>query len=203
MVVLAISRRRGRMDTTTLILTGVMINAFFTALIMFMISVATEHKLQAIMFWLYGDFSGATIKQVGLLAPVVMGGGCILFFLSRRLNLLNAGEQVAAVAGVDVEKTKFVLFLLVSLIGGITVSLSGLIGFVGLIVPHLVRITLGHDHRLVIPAGGLFGATFLLLADTCARIVIRPSQLPVGVVTAFLGAPFFIMLMTRKGTRWW
>ncbi|MEW6265788.1 MAG: iron ABC transporter permease [Thermodesulfobacteriota bacterium] len=203
LMVLGVSRRSGRMDTTTMILTGVMINAFFTAVIMFLISVADEHKLQAIMFWLYGDLSGATLKQARLLGPVVLLGGLMLFFHSRKLNLLIAGEHTAAAAGVQVEKTKLLLFLLASLLTGVTVSLSGLIGFVGLVVPHLVRIAFGQDHRLQIPAAGLFGAFFLLIADTFARTIIGPAQLPVGVITAFLGVPFFLGLMGGKGSHWW
>jgi iron complex transport system permease protein len=203
LLVLSIARRRGRMETSTLILAGVMINAFFTAVIMFVISTTTEQKLHSIMFWLYGDLSSASLNQVRLLAPVVLAAGAGLYFLARHLNLLAAGDRSAAALGVNVERTKLVLFFLVSILCGSTVSLSGLIGFVGLMVPHLVRIVLGHDHRLLIPAAGLFGATFLVLADTAARLVISPAQLPVGVVTAALGAPFFLLLLARRGSQWW
>jgi len=203
LLVLGIARRRGRLETSTLILCGVMINAFFTSVIMFVISTTTDHKLHAIMFWLYGDLSGSSLKQAWLLGPAVLVCGVILFFYTRHLNLLYAGDQAAAVAGVNIERTKLVLFLLVSLLCGITVSLSGLIGFVGLMVPHLMRMVFGHDHRLLLPAAGLFGASFLVLADTGARTVISPAQLPVGVVTAFLGAPFFLMLLAKRGSQWW
>ncbi len=202
-LVLAIARRRGSMETSTLILSGVMINAFFTALIMFIISTTTDQKLHAILFWLYGDLAAANLPKVWLLLPVTLLGGAAVGFYAKHLNLLTAGGQTAAALGVAVERVKLTLFLIVSLLVGVTVSLSGLIGFVGLMVPHLVRMTLGHDHRLLLPASALFGASFLMLADTAARTVISPSALPVGVVTAFLGAPFFVLLLARRGSRWW
>ncbi|MBU4605418.1 MAG: iron ABC transporter permease, partial [Proteobacteria bacterium] len=180
-----------------------MINAFFTALIMFVISTTTDQKLHAILFWLYGDLAAANLTKVVLLLPVTLGGAGVIFFFARHLNLLTAGSVAAASMGVAVERVKMIMFLVVSLLVGVTVSLSGLIGFVGLMVPHLVRMTLGHDHRLLLPASALFGASFLMLADTVARTIISPSALPVGVVTAFLGAPFFVLLMAKRGSRWW
>jgi iron complex transport system permease protein len=202
-LVLAIARRRGSLETSTLILSGVMINAFFTALIMFIISTTSDQKLHAILFWLYGDLAAANLPKVWLLLPVTLLGGAAIGFYAKHLNLLTAGGLSAAALGVAVERVKLTLFLIVSLLVGVTVSLSGLIGFVGLMVPHLVRMTLGHDHRLLLPASALFGASFLMLADTAARTVISPSALPVGVVTAFLGAPFFVLLLARRGSRWW
>jgi iron complex transport system permease protein len=202
-LVLAIARRRGRMETSTLILTGVMVNAFFTAAIMFVISTTTDQKLHAILFWLYGDLSATRLEQAWLLLPVVLAAGAVFFLHGRHLNLLSAGGLAAATLGMNVERVKLVLFLVVSLVVGVTVSLSGLIGFVGLMVPHLVRMVLGHDHRLLVPASGLFGASFLVLADTAARTVISPAALPVGVVTAFLGAPFFMLLLAKRGSQWW
>lgn len=202
-LVLAIARRRGRMETSTLILTGVMINAFFTAVIMFVISTTTDQKLHAILFWLYGDLSSSHLAQVWLLLPVVLGGALAAFFFGRHLNLLSAGGMAAATLGMAVERIKLILFLIVSLVVGITVSLSGIIGFVGLMVPHLVRMTLGHDHRLLLPASTLLGASFLVLADTLARTIISPTSLPVGVVTAALGAPFFVLLLAKRGSQWW
>lgn len=202
-LVLTIARRRGSMETSTLVLTGVMINAFFTAMIMFVISTTTDQKLHAILFWLYGDLAAANLQQVYLLLPITLIGVGLILFFARHLNLLNAGNQSAAALGVAVERVKLLLFVGVSLLVGVTVSLSGLIGFVGLMVPHLVRMIMGHDHRLLLPGSALFGAAFLMLADTAARTVISPSSLPVGVVTAALGAPFFVLLMAKRGSRWW
>ena len=185
-LVLAIARRRGSLETSTLILSGVMINAFFTALIMFIISTTNDQKLHAIMFWLYGDLAAASLPKVGLLLPVTLVGAGVMIFFAKHLNLLVAGGVSAAALGVAVERVKLTMFLVVSLLVGVTVSLSGLIGFVGLMVPHLVRMTLGHDHRLLLPASALFGACFLMLADTAARMVISPASLPVGVVLSLI-----------------
>jgi len=202
-MVLSLSRRRGRMETTTLVLTGVMVNAFCTAMIMFIISTASDQKLHAIMFWLYGDLSGASLDQSLLLGPVTLISAGIAFWLSRQLNLLSAGDRAAAAAGVEVGRLKLILLLLVSLLTAVTVSVSGLIGFVGLMIPHLTRIWLGFDYRMTLPAAALIGAGFMILADTVARTIISPAQLPAGVVTAALGAPFFVLLLVRRGNRWW
>lgn len=202
-MVLSISRRRGRMETTTLVLTGVMVNAFCTAMIMFIISTASDQKLHAIMFWLYGDLSGTSLNQSLLLGPVTVISAGIAFWLSRQINLLSAGDRAAAAAGVEVGRLKLVLLLLVSLLTAVTVSVSGLIGFVGLMIPHLTRIWLGFDYRLMLPSTALIGAGFMILADTLARTIISPAQLPAGVVTAALGAPFFVLLLVRRGSRWW
>lgn len=203
LLVLGIASRRGKMETSTLVLTGVMINAFFTSAIMFFISITTDQKLHAIMFWLYGDLAGASLSQALSLIPVVLLSGILLFRMTPHLNLLSAGEQTAAAAGVNVYKTRLFLFIIVSFMCGVTVSFSGLIGFIGLMVPHLVRMAGGGDYRLLLPASGLFGASFLMAADTLARTVISPVQLPVGVITAFLGAPFFLLLLAQRGSRWW
>lgn len=202
-MVLAIANRRGGMDTASIVLTGVMVNAFFTAVIMFIISTTTDQKLHSIMFWLYGDLAGATMGQAELLAPVLAIAGAILWRFARHLNLLNAGDIAAASLGVEVRRTKFILLSTASLLVGVAVSLTGLIGFVGLMAPHLLRMAVGHDNRLLLPGSVLFGAAFLSLADTLARTIISPASLPVGVVTAMLGAPFFLMLMAKRGgSRW-
>jgi iron complex transport system permease protein len=125
-----------------------------------------------------------------------------LYAFARHLNLITAGEEAALQLGVDVEWVKVVCFLVVSLMIGLVVAFSGLIGFVGLIVPHLGRMALGSDHRLLIPVSALGGALFLIVADGVARTAISPSELPVGVVTAFIGAPFFIYLLKTRGSGW-
>ncbi|ADK85800.1 transport system permease protein [Desulfarculus baarsii DSM 2075] len=202
LLVMAIAGRRGGLDAASIVLTGVMVNAFFTACIMFVISTTTDQKLHSILFWLYGDLSGATMAQAALLAPVLALAGAALWLRARHLNLLSAGETAAAALGVEVGRTRFFLMIVASLLVGAAVSLSGLIGFVGLMAPHLLRMTIGHDHRLLLPGSVLFGASFLCLADTAARTLISPSSLPVGVVTAALGAPFFLLLLARRGVRW-
>ena len=201
-LVLAIGTRRMGMESSSILLTGVIINAFFTAIIMFFISTSGDSRLHAMLYWLYGDLSQSRLGPLAILVPVVAVASAVLYRYSRDLNLLTAGEENAFQMGVDVEKTKMICLLTVSLMIGLTVSLSGLIGFVGLILPHLARMAFGSDHRLLIPVASLGGAIFLIAADTLARTIISPSELPVGVITAFLGAPFFIFLLKTRGSQW-
>jgi len=201
-LVLAIGSRRMGMESSSILLTGVIVNAFFTAIIMFFISTAGDSRLHAMLYWLYGDLSQSRFGPLALLAPVVAAASVVLFGYAKDLNLLTAGEENAYQLGVDVEKTKKVCLITVSLMIGLTVSLSGLIGFVGLILPHLARMAFGSDHRLLIPAASLGGAVFLIAADTLARTILSPSELPVGVITAFMGAPFFIFLLKTRGSQW-
>jgi iron complex transport system permease protein len=201
-LVLAIGSRRMGMESSSILLTGVIINAFFTAIIMFFISTAGDSRLHAMLYWLYGDLSQSRLEPLALLVPVVAVASVVLFGYAKDLNLLTAGEENAFQLGVDVEKTKRICLLTVSLMIGLTVSLSGLIGFVGLLLPHLARMAFGSDHRLLIPVASLGGAIFLIAADTFARTIISPSELPVGVITAFIGAPFFIFLLKTRGSQW-
>ena len=126
----------------------------------------------------------------------------VIYGFSKDLNLITAGEENALQLGVEVERTKKIGLVIISLIMGLVVAFSGLIGFVGLIVPHLGRMAFGSDHRLLIPVASIGGAVFLITADTVARTIISPSELPVGVITAFMGAPFFIILLRKRGSRW-
>ncbi len=203
LMVLALARRQGRADPAALVLVGVMVNAFCAAVIMFILSTTSDQKLHAIMFWLYGDLGGASLEQAAWLASVVAGGGLWLWLRSRELNLLVSGETTAAALGVEVERIRLQVLAISSLMAGLIVCLSGLIGFVGLMLPHLARLALGHDHRLVLPAAGLGGAVFLVLADAVARVLISPAVLPVGVVTAMLGVPFFLVLLLQRRRQWW
>jgi iron complex transport system permease protein len=201
-LVLVMGQRKMGMESSTILLAGVIINAFFTAIIMFFISTAADDRLHTMLFWLYGDLSQSAYVQFAIIAPVVLMAFVILYGLSRHLNLITAGEETALQLGVDIKRTKMICFLVVSLVIGLVVSFSGLIGFVGLIIPHLGRMALGSDHRLLMPVSALGGAVFLIAADTVARTIISPSELPVGVITAFIGAPFFIYLLKTRGSRW-
>ena len=201
-VLLRIGARRMGMESTTILLTGVIINAFFTAIIMFFISVTTDARLHSMLYWLYGDLSQAQSGHLLLIGPVLLLVTLVLYRFATRLNLLTAGEDTAQQLGVDVERSKRILLLVVSLLIGTVVAFSGLIGFVGLIVPHLTRMLVGSDHRLLIPLAALGGACFLVAADTLARTLVSPSELPVGVISAFLGAPFFIYLLRTRGSHW-
>jgi iron complex transport system permease protein len=201
-LIMALGARKMGMESSTILLTGVIINAFFSAIIMFFISTAADSRLHTMLFWLYGDLSQSRYGPLAMIAPVVFITSLILYGFSRHLNLITAGEETAFQLGVEVERAKKICLLMVSLIIGLVVSFSGLIGFVGLIVPHLGRMAFGSDHRLLIPVASLGGAIFLIVADTLARTIISPSELPVGVITAFLGAPFFIYLLKTRGSQW-
>lgn len=200
--VLVLSKRKGGFSTTRVILTGVIVNAFFTAFIMFVITTTSDELLHAILFWLYGDLSGSAYISVGILAIVLTLSFGTIYMFARYLNILGVNEELGYQLGIEVERVKYGLLIVVSMLTAFTVSLSGIIGFVGLIVPHLMRMVFGSDHRLLLPASLIFGGVFMMLADAAARTIISPSELPVGVITAFLGAPFFLMLMFRDKKRW-
>ena len=201
-LVLALGTRKMGMESSTILLTGVILNAFFTAVIMFFISIVADSRLHTMLFWLYGDLSQSRYASLFVLTPALIVTSIVLFSFAKELNLITTGEEIAFQLGVDVEKAKKTCLVLVSLVIGLVVSFSGLIGFVGLIVPHLARMAFGSDHRLLIPVAALGGAAFLIASDTLARLLISPSELPVGGITAFSGAPFFLYLLRARGSQW-
>ena len=198
-VVFYFGRQEGKIHPNTLLLAGVIISSFLSALIMFFISISQKEELRTIIFWLMGDFSFSNYHSVRVIFPYVLLGFLFLYFQARPLNLILTGEEGALQMGVDVEKLKMICYVSASLITAASVSVCGLIGFVGLIVPHSVRLIFGPDHRLLIPSSALVGASFLIASDTLARSLLAPIELPVGVITAAFGGPFFIYLLrTRK-----
>ncbi len=199
--VYAVGSVRGRIATQSLLLTGVIVNAIFSALIMFITSVVDFSQVQSIIFWLMGNLGTIEYGSLLKLSAYSLIGLIVLFSLARDLNALSLGEEQALQLGVDVERTKKLAFVGASLITGAVVSVSGLIGFVGLIVPHTVRLIFGPDHRLLLPASMLCGGIFLMTADTIARTILSPIELPVGVITAICGGPFFIWLLRKRGSR--
>ena len=201
-LVMTIGARNIGVESSTILLTGVIINAFFTAIIMFFIAVSADDRLHTMLFWLYGDLSQSKYTQLFIIAPFILIASIVLYGFSKDLNIITTGEENAAQLGVEVELVKKAGLIIVSLIMGLVVAFSGLIGFVGLIVPHLARMAFHSDHRLLIPVASIGGAIFLIAADTLARTIMSPSELPVGVITAFLGAPFFIILLKRRGSQW-
>jgi iron complex transport system permease protein len=191
----------GRFTVHTLLLTGVIFNAFSAALIYFIQSVASLEQLHAIVFYLMGRVPYEYgYPAVAALAVVCLAATGALLGLARDFNALSLGEEGAHQLGVEVERTRRLTYLLGSLLTGIAVALAGLIGFVGLVVPHLLRLLLGPDHRVLIPAGFLGGGAFLVVADLAARTVAIPNELPVGVLTALVGGPFFLLLLRRRGS---
>jgi iron complex transport system permease protein len=201
-LVFAISGTGGSLRVTTVLLTGVIVNAFFTSIIMLILTLSTDKQIHTMIFWLYGDLTSARYHDLLIVSPIACLAMLVVLAHARGLNLLVTGEETAAQLGVSVERHKLVLFGVTSLLTGAVVSVSGIIGFVGLIVPHLVRMAFGSDHRLLLPLSALWGAVFLVMADAVARVALAPSEVPVGVVTAALGAPFFIALLRQRGSGW-
>ena len=196
-VIYRIASIGNRMHTTTLLLTGVCITFLISAVISFLM-VLHQDKMDSIIFWTMGSFSSATWPDVIIVAPIVLVGiGIVLFYL-RDLNLLLAGSETAKSLGVEVEKVKKVLLLVTTLMVAFCVSTCGVIGFVGLVVPHCIRLVCGPDNRRIVPYSILFGGLFLLLCDTLSRTILPPAELPVGSLTALVGAPLFIYLLYKN-----
>ena len=185
----------------TLLLAGVVLNAIFSAFIMFLTSVADPNRAFGMYAWLMGSLTGPDFHTLGVLALYLGMGLGILATQAQSLNLLTLGEETARSLGVEVERVKKLVFVAAALLTGAVVSFSGIIGFVGLIVPHAVRLVLSADHRLLLPAAGFVGGMFLMLADTVARTALSPSEFPVGVVTALVGGPVFLYLLTTRNLR--
>ncbi len=183
-------------STERLILAGVIVNTFLSSAVIFLLTVAAGSRLRSVFSWLIGDLSG-DVKLLPVIVLFILSGIAIIYLNARSLNLLMMGEEDALAMGVEVRRVQIVVFLAASLITGAAVAISGVIGFVGLIIPHAVRLTGGSDNRLVIPASALTGAIFLLLTDMVARTVVAPSELHIGVITALIGAPVFVYLLRR------
>jgi iron complex transport system permease protein len=194
-LVFGLAHGRGIWSPTRLLLTGVVVAAGWGAVISFLLAVAPQHNLPGMLFWLMGDLSHA---DQPLPALIILALG-LLFSLpqARNLNLLARGELQAGVLGVSVVPLRLQLYLLASLLTATAVTIGGSIGFIGLVVPHMLRLLVGSDHRLLLPASVLSGGILLLLADTLARTAIAPQQLPVGVLTALVGVPLFLYLLQR------
>ena len=186
-----------RMHTTTLLLTGVCITFLMSAVISFLM-VLRQDKMDSIIFWTMGSFASASWLDVAVVAPVVVAGVSVVLFYCRDLNLLLTGSETAKSLGVEVERVKRVLLLSTTLMVAFCVATCGVIGFVGLVVPHCVRLVMGPDNRRVVPCAIFAGGLFLLLCDTLARTVLMPAELPVGSLTALVGAPLFIYLLYKN-----
>ncbi len=193
---LARSQRRG-LSTNVLLLAGVTLNSFFSALIMFVQYLADFTQSFRTLRWLMGDLDVGSYGPIVAALPFVVLSLAAFAVLPRTLNLLTLGSDVAASRGVDVVRAERLAFLSASLATGAAVSLAGPIGFIGIVVPHLVRLLVGADHRLVLPASACFGAAFLIGCDLVSRTVLAPLELPVGIVTAMIGGPFFLWQLVR------
>ena len=198
LLVWGLSGVTGERRTDRTLLAGIIVNAFFSALIMFLVSITSGEQIHSVIFWLMGDLAMAGEKDILLAAAFLVAGFAVMFLHARDLNILLTGEETALQLGIPVKRDRMLLLISASLVTGAAVSVSGIIGFVGLMVPHIVRMLFGSDHRLLLPASLLFGGAFLMAADTIARILLAPAELPVGVVTALCGAPYFAYLMKRS-----
>jgi iron complex transport system permease protein len=196
--VFTVARQHGRLAPTQLILCGVVLAAFFEAITSFLIFRGNPQATQSVLFWLLGSFGLASWPQLPIPAVVLLAAMAYLLAQARLLNALAMGPEAAASLGVDVRQLRRNLFIVASLIAGVAVAVSGVIGFVGLVIPHIVRLLVGSDHRRVLPAGVLIGASFMVLADLLARTIVAPQEMPIGVITAFIGAPALLLLIRRR-----
>jgi iron complex transport system permease protein len=196
--VFTVSRSGRGLAPTQLILCGVVLSALFESVTSFLIFRGNPQATQSVLFWLLGSFGLASWNQLPIPAVTLAVAMVYLLAQSRALNALAMGAEPAASLGVDVRRLRRNLFIVTSLIAGVAVAVSGVIGFVGLVVPHIVRLMVGSDHRRVLPAGVLFGASFMVLGDLLARTIVAPQEMPIGVITAFIGAPTLIVLIRRR-----
>jgi iron complex transport system permease protein len=196
--VFLVSRQGPTLSPTQLILCGVVLSALFESVTSFLIFRGNPQATQSVLFWLLGSFGLATWPQLPI--PAIALGVAIgyLLTLGRSLNALAMGSEPAAALGIDVHQLRRNLFIITSLMAGVAVAVSGIIGFVGLVVPHIVRLMVGSDHRRVLPVGAVFGASFMVLGDLLARTIVAPQEMPIGVITAFIGAPTLIILIRRR-----
>lgn len=199
LLVYGLATKRGRADTATLLLAGVAVSSFLGALTSLLILSTRDYSgVQAILGWLIGGLSGRGWDHLKVAILPVLGALGVTFAYARDLNLFLAGEEAAQSLGVDVPRTRLILLALAALMTGAAVSIAGGIAFVGLMIPHLIRLIVGPDYRVLLPASALAGAIFLTIADTIARLIIQPAELQVGMITALAGAPFFLFLLWRQ-----
>ncbi|MBI4418392.1 MAG: iron ABC transporter permease [Ignavibacteriales bacterium] len=195
-LVYTLGHRRGVLDPHALLLSGIMVGAFFNAVILVSVAVFNQ-ELRTAYLWLLGNLSATDTGTIAVVAPVMLFASAVLVVHARSLNLIAAGDETAHQGGVDVARVRAIGYLLASLLTGLAVSVSGVIGFVGLLVPHACRLLFGSDNRIVLPASVIGGATFLVGCDILSRVVLAPSEIPVGAITAAVGAPLFVYLLKR------
>jgi iron complex transport system permease protein len=201
MAIYRLAQSQGRLPIHSLLLAGVILNAILTAFIMFITSIMEPNRSAGLMAWLMGSLTAPGYPALGVLVGYVVIVSAILMHKAQMLNVLTLGEETARSLGIETERVKKQLFVLTALLTGAVVSVSGMIGFVGMVVPHAVRMVMGSDHRLLLPASTLVGGMFLVAADTIARTLLAPAEIPVGIVTALAGGPFFLYLLLWRKDR--
>ncbi|MEX0602026.1 MAG: iron ABC transporter permease, partial [Bacteroidota bacterium] len=195
-LVYSLGHRRGFMDPHSLLLSGVMVGAFFNAFVLLVIAIFNQ-ELRTAYLWLLGNLGNADMRSLAVVAPPIVLAAGILTLQGRTFNLIATGDETAMHLGVDVQSVRRWSYVLASLLTGLAVSVSGVIGFVGLLIPHACRLMFGPDNRLLLPASFLVGGTFLVVCDLLARTLLSPSEIPVGAITAAVGAPLFVYLLKR------
>ncbi len=201
-IVYQLARVGNKLPVLTFLLAGVAVSFILNSLMSFLMVLRTEN-LQQLVYWLMGSLAGTAWADIKMILPYFLTALAVILFYLKDLNILLLGEESAAHLGLNVEKTKIILLGAASLMTASVVSVSGSIGFIGLVVPHIARLVIGPDHRRLIPLAALFGASFLLLADTAARTIMAPMELPVGIITALAGGPYFIYLLRNKSKNIW
>lgn len=196
-LVFNIARTRNKIPVETLLLSGIAVSAFFSAVTSFLMYISGRN-LSQIVFWVLGALWSSNWNHVVILAPFLFVSSLVIYAFARDLNLMLLGDESAAHLGADVNRIKMILLAVSALLAAAAVSVSGIIGFVGLIIPHIMRLIVGPDHRILVPASAIVGAMFLVMADTFSRMIVQPTEMPVGIVTALIGAPFFIYLLMRQ-----
>lgn len=197
LLVYLFSSKKSHFLMSDLLLAGVAVNFFFSALITILLAISSR-EIHSMIFWLMGDLSTANWQEISIIILPVLIGSILLILSSLELNAIALGEEEALHLGIQTEKLRLKIFLVGSIMIAIIVSFTGLIGFVGLVIPHITRLLVGPDHRIMLPASALIGAIFLILCDTVARTIIAPTEIPIGAITAIAGAPLFIHLLKRR-----
>lgn len=196
-LIYAIASYRGRTSLLFVVLAGLAVSSFFNGLVSATLLVARQYEVSQFIFWTMGGFDGRTWRQVLLALPFLLPGLAVLFAFARELNLFSLGEENAQSLGLAVERTKRILLAVTAVVCGVAISVSGPVGFVGLLIPHLLRLVVGPDHRRLLPASALAGALFLILCDLVGRVLAPPFEVRVGIITAILGSPYFLYLILR------
>ncbi|MBW2247626.1 MAG: iron ABC transporter permease, partial [Deltaproteobacteria bacterium] len=197
LLILVMSSGQTILKKDALLLSGVMVNAFCAAVIMFLVSMTQDSRLHNIIFWLMGDLSMVDMGHAGILAAILCPCFILIFWFSNSMNLLLMGKEMAQTLGVNIKAVTVILLVTTSFMVSATVSYCGLVGFVGLVVPHLLRLVFGPDHRVLVPACVLGGGAYLVFCDVLARVLPQQGEMPAGVITAMVGAPLFIFLLKK------
>ena len=198
LLILFLSSGKTILKKDSLLLSGVMVNAFCSAVIMFLVSITHDSRLHNIIFWLMGDLSMGEMRHIGILSAMLLPCFFLIFWFSNTMNLLLLGKEMAQTMGVNIKAATIILLVTTSFMVSVTVSYCGLLGFVGLVMPHLLRLLLGPDHRVLVPACVLGGGAYMVFCDLLARILPEHGEMPAGVITALIGAPLFIFLLKRS-----